>query len=198
MKTTDLPEFIFFTGVPGSKWSGISQILEQNPQINTSDRTVERRYQHAEFSGHMGAYFGAGMEFEPILDRLHLLQAWQDSEPGHRVVKSHDWAYMLDDIVVKFPDQWIMLVWRENQISYDWWQQAGGFSITYPNYSAYVDNDGMHAEIARQNQGIEAFARLHDLKWSEFSSAWVEQNFGFKPEMKKTFEGIYAALWRSA
>ena len=49
---------IFFTGVPGSRWSGIAQQLETIPGFNTSDRTAEREYAHGQFSGHKGAYFG--------------------------------------------------------------------------------------------------------------------------------------------
>jgi hypothetical protein len=41
-----LPERIFFTGVPGSRWSGVCQCLEKIPEINTSDRQPQRDYQH--------------------------------------------------------------------------------------------------------------------------------------------------------
>ena len=59
-----LPQRIFFTGVPGSRWSGIAQVLESLTGFNTSDRTPERDYTHHEFTGHKGAYFGRGMEFD--------------------------------------------------------------------------------------------------------------------------------------
>lgn len=62
-----LPERIFFTGVPGSKWSSIAQTLESIPGFNTSDRTPARTYEHHAYSGHKGAYFGWGMELEPII-----------------------------------------------------------------------------------------------------------------------------------
>ena len=39
-----LPRNLFFTGVPGSKWSGIAQVLESMPNVNTSDHTKQRAY----------------------------------------------------------------------------------------------------------------------------------------------------------
>ena len=33
-----LPEYIFFTGVPGSRWSGIAQEIKSQPGYNTTDR----------------------------------------------------------------------------------------------------------------------------------------------------------------
>ena len=43
-----LPEMIFFTGVPGSRWSGIAQEIKQNPRYNKTDRTPDRKYLHGE------------------------------------------------------------------------------------------------------------------------------------------------------
>jgi len=37
-----LPNRLFFTGVPGSRWSGISQNLELLDGVNTSDQNFER------------------------------------------------------------------------------------------------------------------------------------------------------------
>ena len=88
-----LPKRIFFTGVPGSRWSGIAQILETIPGFNTSDRTPERTYKHHSYTGHVGAYFGRQMEFEPLIQASgeeYIDQAWK--EPGGcRLVKSHQW-----------------------------------------------------------------------------------------------------------
>ena len=48
-----LPEYIFFTGVPGSRWSGIAQEIKSQPGYNTTDRAEHRVYKHGDFSGHM-------------------------------------------------------------------------------------------------------------------------------------------------
>ena len=68
-----LPNRLFFTGVPGSRWSGIAQTLEQLNGFNTSDRTPEREFSHNGFSGHKGAYFGQGMELEAHLEENYIV-----------------------------------------------------------------------------------------------------------------------------
>ena len=62
---------IFLTGVPGSRWSGIAQEIESEGDYDVSDHS-ERTYTHGEYSGHIGAYFGTGMEFPAILDTKNL------------------------------------------------------------------------------------------------------------------------------
>ena len=100
-----LPKRIFFTGVPGSRWSGIAQILETIPGFNTSDRTPERTYKHHSYTGHVGAYFGRQMEFEPLIQASgeeYIDQAWK--EPGGcRLVKSHQWPDKFAEIEQHYP-----------------------------------------------------------------------------------------------
>ena len=57
-----LPNRLFFTGVPGSRWSGIAQIIETIPGFNISDRSVNPEYSHNGFSGHKGVYFGRSQD----------------------------------------------------------------------------------------------------------------------------------------
>ena len=148
-----LPNKIFFTGVPGSRWSGIARILENIPGINTSDNNDNRVYTHNKYSGHTGAYFGERMEYNAWLDNDYIDQAW--AEPGGcKIVKSHDWAYILENIKPRFPDAWIMLVYRPDFTSYSWWHEAGAFNIKYPNYSWYENSTKMMAEIAIQNLSL--------------------------------------------
>jgi hypothetical protein len=50
------------------------------------------------------------------------------------------------------------MVYRNHLDCYDWWMQAGGFEITYPNYRDYYkDPDTMWEEIKRQNKDIKRF-----------------------------------------
>jgi hypothetical protein len=172
-----LPARLFFTGVPGSKWSGIAQTLESNDAFNTSDRTTARVYSHGDFSGHKGAYFGRGMEFYP--DPMKIDQAWNGGT-GIKIAKSHDWAYMLDVIKPGFINDWVMLVYRPNEVSNAWWHQAGGFNISYPDYSAYKDSNKMYCEIIEQNSAILKFACKHDATWNYFTSNWISLNFGIQ------------------
>ena len=62
----------FFTGVPGSRWSGIAREMKLDPQYDCSDSAEHREYKHHGFSGHKEAYFGSGMEFDCNLDEENL------------------------------------------------------------------------------------------------------------------------------
>jgi hypothetical protein len=172
-----LPDRIFFTGVPGSRWSGIAQILESLKGFNTTDRSPERSYIHNGFTGHKGAYFGRMMEFEAKLDSEYIDAAWE-SGAGTKLVKSHDWAYSLHRIRLKFPSDWIILVHRPDAESFDWWQSAGGFNISYPSYAAYQNDQIMQREISWQNQAILKFAEENYLTWNNFTSEWIQEHFG--------------------
>jgi hypothetical protein len=186
-----LPNRIFFTGVPGSKWSGIAQILESHTSFNTSDRTPEREYTRNEYSGHKGAYFGMGMELYP--DPTQIDHAWNGGN-GIKIVKSHDWAYMLDVIKPGFFDDWIMLVYRPNEVSNQWWHEAGGFEISYPDYSHYVDNDNMYKAIQEQNNNILKFAYKHDATWNYFTSMWIKTTFGLDIEVTNNYDDILVSI----
>jgi hypothetical protein len=188
-----LPNRIFLTGVPGSRWSGIAQILESIPGFNTSDRTAERTYSHHSYTGHQGAYFGAGMELEAKLIDSYIDSAW--TEPGGtRIVKSHDWAYVLPEVAHYFPTDWIMLVYRPDMTSYAWWHEVGGFQIQYPCYDAYRDSTGMLAAITRQNQCILEYAHSRNATWHHFTPDWVESAFGHRVEIARTFPDILVSI----
>ena len=188
-----LPNRIFLTGVPGSRWSGIAQTLESLKGFNTSDRTPAREFSHSGFTGHKGAYFGKGMEYESYLDPRYIDNAWLDNT-GTKMVKSHDWAYKLQTIREVFPDDWIMLVYRPDMASYAWWHEAGGFNIKYPNYAAYKDSATMLGKIAEQNANILKFAHTHNLTWSYFTPRWIERNFKQTIEVKHTWPDILVTL----
>ena len=189
-----LPNRIFFTGVPGSRWSGVAQVLEQIPGFNTSDRTPERDYAHHQYTGHKGAYFGEGMEFQShVAGPSFYDQAW--TEPGGtKLVKSHDWAYKLRDIKQLYPNDWIMLVYRPDMTSYAWWHEAGGFQIKYPCYDAYKDSVGMLAAITKQNQCILEYAYKNNCSWHHFTADWIEQTFGYRVVPDKTWPDILVTV----
>ena len=188
-----LPTYLFFTGVPGSRWSGIAQVLETLPGFNTSDRTAERAFTHQAYGGHQGSYFGSGMEFESFLNPGYINSAWK--EPGGcRIVKSHEWAHQLSQIKQVFPEDWIMLVYRPDMSSYAWWHEAGGFNIKYPDYSAYKNSAGMLAQISIQNAAILEFACSHNLTWNYFTPEWIRDNFNQTTEVKNRWPDILVTL----
>ena len=188
-----LPNKIFFTGVPGSRWSGIAQTLEQIPGFNISDRSPRRTYIHNGFTGHQGAYFGRLMEFEARLDESYLNQAWSQSQ-GTKLIKSHDWAYSLDRLKSTFPKDWIVLVHRPDEASFDWWKQAGGFDIDYPSYAAYHNDKIMQREIAWQNQAILKFAKDNKLTWHLFTSNWIYKEFNYSISVERTWPDIQVTI----
>lgn len=186
-----LPARIFFTGVPGSKWSGIAQILESHSAFNIYDRTPEREYAHGKFSGHKGAYFGRGMEFYP--DPMKIDEAWGGGE-GIKLAKSHDWAYMLDAIKPGFINDWVMLVYRPTEVSNAWWHEAGGFSITYPNYDVYKNSIGMRSAIEEQNSAILKFAHEHNTTWNYFTEEWIKNTFGLDIEVNAVYDDVLVTV----
>ena len=152
---------IFLTGVPGSRWSGIAQEIEKSGNFDISDRTPERSY--TDKGNHLGAYFGTGMEFPAILDTKNLDLPYRGK--GIKLHKSHEWSLMLDDINNFYNMAGIILIYRPNDAALAWWLKAGGFSISYPNYDYYLDEQSMADHIAKQNDAILKFAHKHKLKW---------------------------------
>ena len=188
-----LPNKIFLTGVPGSRWSGIAQVVEQLNGMNTSDRRPDREYSHTAFSGHKGAYFGPGMEFEPILDNDYINSAWAQPD-GCKLVKSHEWSEMLADVHHAFPEDWIMLVHRQHKPSLDWWVEAGGYNISYPNYTSYKD---MEATIKSQNQSIMRWVFAKTCKLERFTLFWVEREFDQSIDFDASpWEDVFVTLWK--
>jgi len=105
------------------------------------------------------------MEFPAILDEENLEEPFERS--GTRLLMSHEWCYHFDAIIKKYPEAWIQLIYREDVTSYNWWKQAGGFDITYPDYSWYQDDETMFFKIYEQNQLILDFAQKHVLQWTQ-------------------------------
>ena len=161
-----LPDKIFFCGVPGSRWSSIARELKNSGDYNLSDRASHRGYKHHGSQGHLESYFGTGMEFPCDLSEDNLLAPF--TEPTKcKILLSHEWAYNLEEIVLKYPDDWIMLIYRENWASFLWWKKAGGFKITYPNYGWYESDYLMTKRIEEQNDLILTFAQSHKLSWKQ-------------------------------
>ena len=143
--------YILFTGAPGSKWSSVAENIYQSPDIDRSDSTSERMY-NKDVVKHQGVYFDPGMEFDNNRDN------WDKpfSGTGQRIIKSHTFSHQLDEL--KDTGHPIVMVHRSNLECYDWWMQAGGFDITYPNYKTYYkDPKNMWSQIESQNKDITRF-----------------------------------------
>ena len=133
------------------------------------------------------------MEFDARLDAAYLDQAWIKNQ-GCKLTKSHDWAYCLHRVRQAFPDDWIMLVHRPDENSFNWWKEAGGFDINYPSYKAYINDDIMRREISWQNQAILEFAKEYELEWRNFNSEWVLDVLGHKVDEFSMSNDIKVAI----
>jgi len=152
--------YILFTGAPGSKWSSVVKNIYWSQDIDQSDYSDFRKYYHdADTPGnlqlmHLGAYWDPGMEFENT--------NWDApfSGEGRRIVKSHTFAYNLDQLKqTQYP---IVIVYRNDVECLEWWKLCGEFSITYPLYNDYYKNlDHMWQEIQRQNRSLMLFIKSH-------------------------------------
>lgn len=189
-----LPKKIFFTGAPGSYWSGIAQIIEQVPGIDTSDHSEERQYVRPGFTGHKGAYFGDGMEFPSTLNDINLNAPWNYSDSTH-IIKSHEWAEQyLNTIKTLYKSDWVMLVYRPTDRCLAWWFEAGGFNITYPNYSSYKNVEGMRHRIELANSNMLEFAYKYNAQWNYFTEQWIEEHFGVRVPVTKNYTDVLVTV----
>lgn len=170
-------DLIFVTGPPGSRWSGISQELRKLQYINNDDLNICKTYKHHLYSGHIGAYFGPQMDYGTWLedDFVHsklekeIKTIW--SNKGSIILMSHHWAYYLENIRELYPRSIIITITRPKQLCFDWWQEAGGWNISHPNYSWYQDDEKMKLEISKQYDSIEEYINnnyLEKLSYVDF------------------------------
>lgn len=164
-------KYIFVVGAPGSRWSGVAKSIYHSDQIDQSDDTPERTYFNpnspakAKQLMHRGAYFDPGMEFGNELEDFDSLSKedlekifdapFQGSDKI-RIIKSHVLCYHVEKLSKMFGDP-IVLVYRHDEDCFNWWKQAGGWDITYPNYKWYKDDATMKQQIALQNQAVRKF-----------------------------------------
>jgi len=157
---------IFVTGAPGSKWSAISHAVMYAEGVNTSDLRMARAQKDTPL--HFGNYFGPGMEHGdrfanlPSLSREELLAEFAlpyQNTDGILLLKSHLFSRHLPLLKEYFPLARFLLVHRTNKQCLTWWKAAGGFRISFPDYTWYEDSENMAEQIALDNRGIEEFAR---------------------------------------
>ena len=133
-------KYIFLTGAPGSKWSSVARSIWYSQDVDRSDDKNE--YSDGNVR-HQGAYWGPGMEYGDKFSAMYLqskeeLEAEFDrpfSGTGVRVIKCHNFAVQLNFIRENWPDCPIVMCDRGDDACLGWWVKAGGFDITYPNYS---------------------------------------------------------------
>ena len=188
-----LPQRIFFSGAPGSRWSGVAQLIESCPGFNVTDRTPERTFHFPPYSDHLGAYFGTGMEFDLSLDPVNIDSA-HTNLLGCRLIKAHEWALKLPEIKQQYPDSWICLVYRPDLLCYSWWNGAGGFNISYPSYAKFGDQIDMMHTISRINAAMLEFSHCYNAVWSHLTPQWVQANFGVERQVDHKFRDMLITI----
>lgn len=143
--------YLLFTGAPGSRWSSVANGIYQCRQFDISDQTPERSYNHNNTRLHSGSYFDPGMEYD--FNPSYFDAPFDGKSEGVRLIKSHTLATRLEDFS-SFP---IIMVYRNDFECAEWWKEAGGFSIQYPQYWWYNNYDNMFRQIQKQNSGIMRF-----------------------------------------
>jgi len=152
----DESKLIFFSGAPGSKWSGVANIVSSSPlvPINITDRSDKRSYCHGlrfNQQSHLGAYWGPGKEFGKRFHEINKLSKdeilseclapFEDKETGYFIIKCHQFSYNLQWIQDNFPQSKIMVVYRPAPDCYKGWTDVGGINIPYPNYKDYYKSN---------------------------------------------------------
>jgi hypothetical protein len=188
---------IWFTGAPGSKWSGSANILQAIPHLNfnITDRNADREYTHpgtTELSKgimHTGAYFGPGHglgEQFHLLDTLtvdevenEIVEKWQTTQ-GRILVKSHFFSNQLDYIADTWKDNVIIMILRPDHTCIQGWFGAGGWDIAYPDYRPFYKNgDRMKELIAEHNFNIKQFCNKHSLPFSKLNEQFLKDEFNW-------------------
>lgn len=193
----DTSKLIFCTGAPGSKWSAMSWVLSEVPELNvdTTDRTPERLMVHKEvYNGvrHTGAYFGPGMDLGPEFHNItkftkeeiceQIKQGWPTwDDEKHHIVRCHQFIYNFDWLVDTFPESKFMVVTRRPEQCVLGWTSVGGIDIPYPHYKEfYKDNETAEKMIKHEAQlALEAMWD-HQMDTYVASSGHFKRKFGLE------------------
>lgn len=180
--------YIFFTGAPGSRWSGVSQVFRDSlDTVDNSDLTPDKSYQHHLYRGHVGNYYGPGMLYADWLGtqlgtreqwEAEIARSYSDLSRPVKLVLSHNFAYYLDELVEMFPESKLVLCHRADDQCFEWWHAAGGWDIDYPNYRWYKNDVTMREEIRKQNHAILNFVREKNLTLEQPNCDFFRQYFG--------------------
>jgi len=170
-------KYIFIVGAPGSKWSSVAKNIYSSLSVDATDSSDARAYNNDIHVNHCGAYWDPGMEFGNEFDRIDQFSRTHNelefnkpfSGTGVRIVKSHCLSNYIDYLKKAWPDCLVVLVHRSDRKCLNWWLKAGGFNITYPDYSYYVDNATMKQHIEKQNANITD-------AWSKYDGKEVTSN----------------------
>ena len=154
-------DYILATGAPGSRWSGVIKGIYYSADINQTDYRKKNEFyfnkddklDDEKKPNHFATYFGTGQKYGVQRDEWD--KPFKKDSEGIKIIKSHDFAYQLEHLT-KYA-QPIIIVSRSPIDCFEWWHEAGGWNIKYPNYKHYVDDDMLFLEIENQCAEIQRF-----------------------------------------
>jgi hypothetical protein len=189
---------VWVCGIPGSKWSGIDIQMRSVLPCDRTDETPQRTFYHRAHNpndpnnGHRGSYWGPGMGCgEDWIDFNHLTKEKIQhdintvfSGTGYRTIKCHFLArkFNLDYIWNNFPDDKLVLIYREPQKSFAWWSEVMDFAPEhFPDYRpGYTDYNTMRDLLWKETNKITDFAIRKGLKFTPYTTNEFAQWNGFK------------------
>ena len=172
-------DLILLTGAPGSRWSSVYLNLIPNVEINSSDSSTQRQWSMplkfhngstANIGNHRGAYWGPGNQFGEKFDILNSLSKLQvltefmlpfTNWDRIKVIKSHWFSYHLDYLTGLFPDAKLISCYADDIDCFYWWHKCGGWGISYPNYSWYLNDEKMLSKIKEENYNLLRFNKRY-------------------------------------
>jgi len=172
----------FLIGPPGSKWSSFANLLSLSmDDIDLSDHTSDRFFQHREHITHQGAYFGPGFgageqwHNTEYVTRSNILkdigEVWDLGNDNIKLVKSHVLALNLERLRCEFPESKFIFVLRPLERCLKGWTGAGGFDkITYPDYRSYYQNlETLREKLTEEHSAISSYIEKQNLKLKAYS-----------------------------
>jgi hypothetical protein len=88
-------------------------------------------------------------------------------------------------------------LYKESEISKDWWLDRGGWSITHPVYTWYKDTERLYTQIKIENNNLLEFAARKKLEWKPYTESWWVEEFGkkektyrFRPPIREYLDKI--------
>jgi hypothetical protein len=191
-------QLVWYTGSPGSKWSGIANIIQSVSNLNfdISDRSPEREYKHTKDRKgaggitHTGAYFGPGHGMGELFHQLpeldynevenEIVSQWSMLTSKRLLVKSHFFTKHLHYISETWPNSPIIMITRPPGSCFRGWIEAGGWNITYPRYREfYKDEITIEKCISEHNSEILEFCKNKNLELKNFNSRYMKETFNF-------------------
>ena len=169
-------QYIFLTGVPGSRWGRIENMLYKTCDIvDTSCKLPYHQDLPSHGTQHIYTFWGPYHQHGEGFDRLDLLgpervmaeidAAYDDNDDRPvRIIRCHWFSYQLDWIAENMPWVDILMVLREPEMSYRWWHESGGWDISYPNYTWYGSDTVVRRQIDVETKLMVEFIREQGLR----------------------------------